>query len=137
MSAESSLNLDPIITSMQVPIRRYAERLRELGGTNVLSLLVFGSIAAGTFDPGHHTARSVLVLQMVDLEMLRQLAKEGAKLGKASIAAPLIMTPEYIEASVDVFPLEFLEIQQCHFCVFGPDHFDGLSFNTHSYSPGM
>ena len=132
MSAEPSLNLDPIITSMQMPIRRYAERLRELGGTNVLTLIVFGSMAAGTFDPGHHTARNVLVLQTVDLEMLRKLAKEGAKLGKASIAAPLIMTPEYIEASVDVFPLEFIEIQQRHLCVFGPDHFDGLSFNpTH------
>ena len=130
MSAEPSLNLDPIITSMQEPIRRYAERLRELGGTNVLTLIVFGSIAAGTFDPGHHTVRSVLVLQTVDLEMLRKLAKEGAKLGKASIAAPLIMTPEYIDASVDVFPLEFIEIQQRHLCVFGPDHFDGLAFNT-------
>ena len=48
------------------------------------------------------------------------------------IAAPLIMTPEYIDASVDVFPLEFIEIQQRHFCVFGPDHFEGLSFDhTH------
>ena len=132
MCAEPSLNLDSIITPMQEPIRRYAERLRELGGTNVLTLIVFGSIAAGTFDPGHHTARSALVLQRVDLEMLRQLAKEGAKLGKASIAAPLIMTPDYIEASLDVFPLEFIEIQQRHLCVFGPDHFEGLSFNpTH------
>ncbi len=130
--SDSSLNLSPIINAMQAPIRRYAERIRELGGTNALTLVLFGSIAAGSFDPRRHTARSVLVLQAVDLDMLRQFAKDGAKLGKAMIAAPLIMTPEYIDASVDVFPLEFIEIQQRHFCVFGPDHFDGLSFDhTH------
>lgn len=130
--SDPSLNLSPMINAMQDPIRRYAERLRELGGTNALSLVVFGSLAAGSFDPGRHTARSVLVLESVDLDMLRQLAKGGAKLGKDRIAAPLIMTPEYIDASVDVFPLEFIEIQQRHFCVFGSDHFEGLSFDqTH------
>ncbi len=130
--SDPSLNLSPIINPMQAPIQRYAERIRELGGTNALTLVLFGSLAAGSFDPGRHTARSVLVLQSVDLDVLRQLAKDGAKLGKASIAAPLIMTPEYIEDSVDVFPLEFIEIQQRHLCVFGPDHFEGLSFDpTH------
>ena len=130
--SDSSLNLDSIIDSMQEPIRRYAERIRGLAGTNAHSLVVFGSIAAGTFDPSRHTARNALVLQTVDLEMLRQLAKDGAKLGKARIAAPLIMTPEYIESSLDAFPLEFIEIQQRHICVFGSDYFEGLSFNpTH------
>jgi len=125
-----SLNLNGIVISMQDHIRRYADRIRELGESNTLALTVFGSIAAGTFDPGRHTARSVLVLQTVDLEMLRHLAKDGAKLGKARIAAPLVMTPEYIEASVDTFPLEFLEIQQRHLCVFGSDHFKDLQFES-------
>ena len=130
--SDPSLNLSPIINSMQAPIQRYAERIRELGGPNALTLVVFGSLAAGRFDPDRHTARSVLVLQSVDLDMLRELAKDGAKLGKARIAAPLIMTPDYIEASLDVFPLEFIEIQQRYLCVFGPDHFEGLSFDpTH------
>ena len=130
--SDPTLNLSPIINAMQAPIRCYAERIRELGGTNALTLLLFGSLAAGTFDLGRHTVRNVLVLQSVDLDMLRQLAKDGAKLGKDRIAAPLIMTPEYIEASVDVFPLEFIEIQQRHLCVFGPDHFEGLTFHpTH------
>ena len=67
---------------------------------------------------------------MVDLEMMRHLAKDGAKLGKAHIAAPLIMTPEYIEASMDTFPLEFIEIQQRHLCIFGSDYFRDLHFES-------
>ena len=39
------------------------------------------------------------------------------------------MTPGYIKASLDTFPLEFIEIHQCHITLFGHDHFETLSFN--------
>ena len=112
--------------AMREPLRRYSETLKELAGDNARSLTLFGAVAAGTFNPRTHTARSVFVVGSVDLEMLRQLARQGPRLGKARIAAPLIMTPEYIDASMDTFPLEFLEIAQRHVCVFGEDHFQEL-----------
>ncbi len=114
---------------MRNSIRQYTDGVKELAGGNGLALTLFGAIAAGTFDPKRHTARSVLVLQTVDLEMLRRLAKDGTRLGKARIAAPLIMTPEYINASADTFPLELIEIKQCHLCVFGEDYFEELAFH--------
>lgn len=120
--------LDQIFASMREPIRKYAENVQALAGANGLALTVFGSIAAGSFNPATHTARSVVVLESIDLEMLRRLAKDGAKLGKSKIAAPLIMTPEYITASVDTFPLELIEIQQRHICIFGQDYFEELAF---------
>ena len=98
--------LDRIIESMRQPIQQYAEQVRALAGDNALALTLFGSIAAGSFDMKRHTARNVLVLQSIDLELLRGLAKHGSKHGKARIAAPLIMTPGYITASLDTFPLQ-------------------------------
>lgn len=130
--AEMNLSLDRLPVSMREAIRKYAETVHELAGDNGLALTLFGAIAADTFDPTLHTARSVLVLKTADLEMLRTLAKEGPRLGKARISAPLIMTPDYITASLDSFPLEFLEIQQHYLCVFGSDFFGELSFqNSH------
>lgn len=129
---ELSYARDGIPESMQDPIRCYARRVKELGGTNTLALTFFGAIAAGTFDARRHTARNVLVLGTIDLPMLRQLAKDGSKWGKHSIAAPLIMTPDYITSSLDTFPLELLEIHQRHLTIFGLDYFESLSFNdTH------
>ncbi len=119
--------LDRLPASMRQPIQSYAQRVQAMAGPNALALTLFGALAAGTFDPKRHTARSVLVLQTVDLELLRLLAKEGPRLGKARIAAPLIMTPDYIKGSADSFPLELLEIQQRHLCVFGPDYFEELA----------
>ena len=123
-------NLEGIPEAMRAPIGRYADTLRELAGGNARSLTLFGAIAAGVFNPRSHTARSVFVVGAVDLDMLRRLARQGPRLGKARIAAPLIMTPEYIEASLDTFPLELLEIAQRHICVFGEDYFQGLSLQA-------
>ncbi|MFQ5968291.1 MAG: hypothetical protein ACE5MI_11880, partial [Acidimicrobiia bacterium] len=103
--------------------------MRTLAGDNALAVTLFGAIAAGSFDRARHTVRNVLVLRSVDLEMLRRLAKDGTKLGKARIAAPLVMTPTYIKASLDTFPLELIEIHQCHITLFGHDHFETLSFH--------
>lgn len=129
---DTALNLYQIMGPMQDRVRKYGERVQALAGENGLAVTLFGTIAAGTFEMSRHTVRSVVVLQQVDLEMLRQFAKDGAKLGKARIAAPLIMTPRYISLSVDSFPLEFIEIQQCHLCLFGPDYFADLVFEpTH------
>ena len=121
--------MERITDSMQQPIRLYTEKVRALAGDNALSLTLFGAIAAGTFDRKRHTVRNVLVLESVDLEMLRRLSQGGVKLGKARISAPLIMTPGYIQASLDTFPLELIEIQQCHLTLFGADQFEALSFD--------
>ena len=66
----------------------------------------------------------------MDLTFLEFLAPLGKKYGKKKIAAPLIMTPEYIENSFDVFPIEFLNIELLHHTVFGEDIFQDLVINN-------
>ena len=123
-------NIDQIISGMQEPVKTFICRVQTLGGPNCLGITAFGAIATPGFDPAKHAAKNVVILEQIDLSMLRELAKDGAKLGKAKIAAPLIMTPVYVEGSLDAFPLEFLEIQQCHLCLVGPDYFSELSFEA-------
>ena len=120
--------LDRIPEPIREPIQRYADLVRELAGENALALTAYGAIAAGTFEHALHTVRNVLVLEAVDLDVLRRLAEHGAKLGKARISAPVIMTPAYIQASLDTFPLEMIEIHQQHVTLFGKDYFDDLTF---------
>ena len=122
-------NFSQLVTAMQDPMKKFVERVQGLAGENCLAVTGFGTIATSGFDPAKHTAKTVVVLERIDLNMLRELAKEGVKLGKAKIAAPLIMTPVYIQGSLDAFPLEFLEIQQCHLCLLGADHLADLPFD--------
>ncbi len=125
---QEGAGLDRIAPAMRKPLEDYARLVKELGGKNAKALTLFGAVVAGSFDAGRHTAKSVLIVDRVDLAVLRRLAERGVQLGKARIAAPLIMTPDYIKASLDTFPLEFVEIKQQHVTVFGDDYFEDLSF---------
>ena len=127
---EELAGMSRVTEPMHKPIEDYTHLLMQLAGSTAKALTLFGAIAAGSFDVDRHTARNVLVVGQVDLQMLRQLATHGAKLGKVNIAAPLIMTPEYIKASLDTFPLELLEIQQNHITVFGEAYFEELTFKV-------
>lgn len=127
---QAVVNIDQLTQGMQEPIKTFVNRVQALGGTNCQAITAFGAIATSHFDVTKHTAKSVVVLERIDLPMLRELAKEGVTLGKAKISAPLIMTPVYVQGSLDAFPLEFLEIQQCRLCLVGPDLFKDLPFET-------
>ncbi|HUY88807.1 MAG TPA: hypothetical protein VMV10_08745 [Pirellulales bacterium] len=128
MSAMELQGIEAIDAAMREPVGRYAQRVRSHAGEKALSLTLFGAIAGETFDVAKQTVSSVLVLAEIDLDALRNLAAEGHKFGKTAIAAPLVMTPAFIKASLDSFPLELIEIQQRRVVLFGDDYFDKLQF---------
>jgi len=96
---------------------------------NIHSITITGSALTDDFDPGKSDVNSVFVLDEMDFKFLEILAPLGKKYGKKRIAAPLIMTPEYIKNSLDVFPLEFLNIKLLHKTLFGEDLFDDLKID--------
>lgn len=130
--AEGIAELTRVVEAMRQPLTDYARLIQDIASSNAVALTLYGRVVSPTFDPARHTARSVMIMGQVDLAALRRLALHGAKLGKSAIAAPLVMTPDYIKASLDTFPLEFIEIGQHHLTLFGEDHFADLSFeDTH------
>jgi hypothetical protein len=127
--AEPELISDALPVAYRDGFQQLAHALVELAGENLLGLSAFGGwLVDDRFFAGT-PARSVAVLRSIDLKMLDQLASSGARFGKHNVGAPLMMTPEYIKASCDVFPLELLEIQQLHAVVCGEDHFADLEFD--------
>jgi hypothetical protein len=93
---------------------------------NIHSITITGSSLTDDFDSEKSDVNSVLVLNRMDLEFLEVLASLGKTYGKKGISAPLIMTPDYVMHSLDVFPLEFLNIKLLHETVFGEDIFQNL-----------
>jgi hypothetical protein len=109
------------------PILQDSLRLvSEVLGPSLLSITLFGEAVTGGFDRRFHSVRSILVLQSVELPLLRKLAENGPRLAKAGMTAPIAVTTKYIHDSLDTFPLEWLEIQQQGVTVAGPDEFSSL-----------
>lgn len=90
------------------------------------SITITGSALTDDFDPVTSDVNSVFVLHAMDFKFLELLAPLGKTYGKKRIASPLIMTPEYIQNSLDVFPMEFLNIRLLHETMFGEDLFQNL-----------
>jgi hypothetical protein len=124
----------PLLQNLPAPVREplgaYVQHVTQLAGGRLLSLTVYGAAATALFDPQRHRVRNVLVLDRFDLDFIRRLAEHGARYGKLSLAAPVVMTPSYIQHSCDTFALELLEIQQQHQNVLGKDYFVELPFQA-------
>jgi hypothetical protein len=124
--------IERVVAPMRERVGSYARLIQELFGESGKALTVFGAVLIDGFNVDRDTVRSVLVVERIELSLLRRLADRGAKLGKTGVAAPLIMTPDHIRTSLDTFPLELMEIQQQHVTLFGQDYFNELTFeNVH------
>ncbi len=126
--SEEKLNLTGVPEAVRGGVENYVRLLKDAGSGKVESLTLYGRVTSEDFDKTRDVIRNVVVVERVDLSALRALSKHGLALGKAGVAAPLIMTPDYIKSSLDTFPIELLDIQLRHIVVFGNDHFETLTF---------
>ncbi len=129
MAEIPTLQVEQVTHPLRQAVREFADLIWRVTDGRALGLTLFGGVVRGPFDPARQPLRSVLVLDEVDLSALRRLAEEGLRLGRSNFAAPLIMTPSYIQASLDTFPLELIEIQQAHITIMGRHFFQDLTFD--------
>jgi len=122
----SEINLRTDIADRYKP---FQEVLLQNHQDKLHSVYIVGSALTQDYDPRISDINSVVVLHKMDLKFLELLAPLGKKFGKKGIAAPLFMTPAYIDKSRDVFPIEFLNIKLLHHTVFGTDIFKDLDIN--------
>lgn len=95
----------------------------------ILSAAATGSCLTGDYVHGTSDINSVVVIREMSPEFLDHLASMGRRYGKKRLRAPLVMTPEYIGRSLDVFPVEFLDIKLIHKTVYGEELFSDLAIS--------
>jgi predicted nucleotidyltransferase len=115
------LNLGKIPTIVSQKIRPFLDEILNRYHENIHSIHIVGSAVTEDFKEKTSDINSVFVLKKMDLKFIELLAPLGKRYKKKGIAAPLIMTPEYINNSLDVFPIEFLDFKNIHETVYGED----------------
>ena len=93
------------------------------------SIDLVGSVLTEDYFEKVSDINSIIVLQKMDLAFLDILAPLGRKYGKQGIAVPFIMDPGYIQSSLKVFPIEFLNFKLVHHTIYGDDLLAGLEIN--------
>ncbi len=102
-------------------IDEFVKRIREAGGANVESVILFGSAVAGDFHPERSNLNMFCVLRDASFDSLRALTPVTRWWDRQKQPPPLCMTREELERSTDVFPIELLDMQQHHRVLFGDD----------------
>lgn len=122
----NNLNVTGLNPAVAGTITPMLEDLLGEHAANIHSFHLVGSAVIPDYNEKLSDINSVLVLKTMDLRVLVFLAPLGKRYGKKRIAAPLVMTPEYIETSLDAFPVEFLDFKLIHKTVYGHDLLQGL-----------
>jgi hypothetical protein len=108
MSAEK--NLTDLVT-----------RLKDAAGSNLLSVILYGSAATEEFQPGHSDLNVLCIMQSLGRDDLGKLHVASAWWAKQGHPAPIFFTLNELHHSADIFAIEFLDIQAAHRVLYGED----------------
>jgi hypothetical protein len=126
MVDEKMMNLDGLPVNALPVIREFADDVIAAAGNDLESIVLAGSILTQDYIPGISDINGVIVMKNLGQDFLDSLAGFGKKYGRKNVRAPLVITNEYLGRSVDVFPIEFLEIKLIHKTIYGPEIFSGI-----------
>ena len=88
---------------------------------DIVSMYVIGSAVTKDFYPKSSDINTLIIVKTIKISFFDFISLMGKRYGKKGVSAPLIMTPDYISRSLEVFPLEFLEMKLIHQLVYGED----------------
>jgi predicted nucleotidyltransferase len=107
-------------------IGEFVERMRTTAGTNLLSVILYGSVAAGDYVVDHSDVNLLCVLRETSFAAIAALAPAIEWWGKQKHRAPLLMSAEEIRRSADVFSIEFLDMRRHYRVLWGEDVLQSL-----------
>lgn len=113
--------------------RVYAPFLKQMlaaHGENIISIFIYGSAAGKNFIPRRSDINSAVVLKTISLETLQKSLKSIAAARRSRIAAPLMLTQEHINSSLDAFPIEFFDMKEKSVVVYGQDALKDIEIPT-------
>jgi len=106
-------------------LRSFTREVRDLYGEDVIAVILYGSAVGPDYVPEVSDLNLLVILQEVGPEQLGKALKYVKGWRKNRIN-PLFLDPRYIESSLDVFPIEFLEMKERHRLLWGEDLLEEL-----------
>jgi hypothetical protein len=97
------------------------ERLKQAMPSGLRAAVLYGSAAAGDHVPGRSDYNVLVVADRLGPAELAALSAPARDWAKAGYRPPLLFTPEELAGSADSFPIELMDIKQCHRMLFGDD----------------
>lgn len=95
-------------------------------GKNLISIILYGSASKGEYVYKKSDINFLIILNETGIGQLKNALPLIKRWQKRKVSTPLVLTAEYIQSSLDSFPIEFLAMKQNHKVIFGEDIFVDL-----------
>lgn len=109
----------------------FVSRIQKAAGKNLQSVILYGSAAAGDFNPEFSDLNLLCILREIVFVNLSAIAPVVDWWHRQKHREPLVMSWEELEHSADVFSIELLDMQQFHRVLFGDNRLPGLRIRMH------
>jgi predicted nucleotidyltransferase len=102
---------------------------KEAFGPDLLGVVLYGSGARGEYVPKKSDINFMIILTEEGINRLGKTIPLVSKWHKRRVSTPLFLTKEYIESSLDTFPIEFLNFRTAYRLIYGEDVLKDLAFD--------
>ena len=105
-------------------------RLKNAAGSNLLSVILYGSAATDEFHPEHSDLNILCIMRDLSREELSKLHAASSWWAKKGHPAPLFFTQNELHHSADIFAIELLDIKAARRILYGEDVIAALAVPT-------
>lgn len=109
----------------------FVERMSAAAGTNLESVILYGSAVAGDYHPEFSNLNLFCMVRDSSFQALQPLAPAAQWWERQKQPPPLFMTRRELESSTDVFTIELLDMRQYHRVLLGEDPLPELQIPMH------
>jgi hypothetical protein len=120
MLTHGELRIEPAREILEAS-RRWLEPVRAALGHEFLSAYLTGSVLTQGFSPRHSRVNVAVIARGLPADVLDAIAKALPRARAALRFEPLLLTRGQIEKSLDVFPIEWLDMKERHLLLEGED----------------
>ncbi len=97
-------------------------------GRDLISLILYGSAAGGAYVKGKSDINVLVVLTPDGINRLEDAVALVKNWRKRNVAVPLVLTKEFIDSSLDSYPIEFLNMKNNSILIYGENVLEPLDF---------
>jgi predicted nucleotidyltransferase len=112
-------------------VGEFVEKMRTASAGNLVSVILYGSAAEGEFHPEYSDLNLLCVLQDNSFASLSKIANTVEWWRTKKHHPPLVLTPQELKDTADVFSIEFMDMKQRHRVFYGDDVLSNLDVPMH------
>ena len=106
---------------MEQLLQRFVQDVHDLYGGDLVAVFLYGSATTGEHVAGRSDINVAVVLSRLTPALLRKASGRLRGWARHGFATPVFFDPQFLRESLDVFPIEFLDMQTHHRTLWGPD----------------